>query len=86
MDASQIARLLGRRGGQVRARRLSTPDKKRIASLGGVARAASLLRARRIVENLRYAAARMELDGKATAVTRLDRFEGRLPGIYSNKR
>ncbi len=61
MSFRSIARQLGRRGGQMRAKRLSRDEKKAIASLGGKARAESLGRARRIQENFRYVAAIREL-------------------------
>jgi hypothetical protein len=61
---------------------LSAAEKKRIASLGGKARLRSLLAARRIVDNLRYAAAVGELRGQATSVRRQPDFAGPLPGIY----
>ena len=82
MDASEIARILGGRGGRERARRLSSEEKRRIAALGGVARRRSLEAARRIEENLRYAAAVEELRGKKADVRRESSFTGRLPGIY----
>lgn len=81
MTARQIAQALGRRGGLMRARRLSAKDRRRIASLGGKARSASLQAARRVAANFRYAAL-LDLRGAAAGVTRLDSFEGRLPGIY----
>ena len=82
MNVSRVARILGRRGGKARAARLPAPDRQRIASLGGAARAASLQRARRVAENFRYVAAVRDLQGTATEIARLGRFEGRLPGIY----
>ena len=62
--------------------RLSARERKRIASLGGKARAASLQAARRIAVNLRYASVLQELRGQSTEVTRLPAFEGPLPGIF----
>ena len=82
MNASEMARALGRRGGRARANRLSGADKKRIASLGGKARLRSLRSARRIVDNLRYAAVLDALRGHFAAVRRLSAFAGTLPGIY----
>jgi hypothetical protein len=82
VDASAIARILGSRGGHARARRLSAEEKKRIASQGGKARRASLVAARRIVENLRYARAVEELRGAPRPVRREPTFAGRLPGLY----
>lgn len=80
MNPSAMARALGRNGGRARARRLSVADKKRIASLGGQARRQSLEAARRIADNVRYAAVLGELRGEP--VTRLRDFAGPLPGIY----
>jgi len=85
MDARDIARLLGRRGGQARARRLDEAERKRIASLGGKARVRSLATARRVVQNLEYAAAVAELQRQPRKVTRLKTFTERLPGIYPRK-
>jgi hypothetical protein len=81
MTRREMARALGRRGGRVRAVRLTAEDKARIAALGGQARARSLRAARRLVENLQYAAALRELRGPRP-VARLSTFQGRLPGIY----
>jgi hypothetical protein len=61
---------------------LSAADKKRIASLGGKARLQSLLVARRIADNFRYAAVLTELRGRPTTVRRLRAFAGPLPGLY----
>lgn len=80
MDGSAIARILGSRGGRARARRLSAEERRRIASQGGQARRASLVAARRIVENLRYARAVEELRGAPRQVLREPAFDGRLPG------
>ena len=63
MDPREMARAMGRRGGQARARRLSAERRREIASLGGRARHLSLLAAQRIVDDLRYAAAVLELRG-----------------------
>ena len=82
MNASQMARALGRRGGRARGRRLSLADRQRIASLGGEARRRSLQAARRIMDNLRYAAAARDLQGRREPLQRLRAFAGPLPGIY----
>jgi len=82
MNASEMARALGRRGGRARGKRLSAADKKRIASLGGKARFQSLQAARRIADNFRYAAVLGDLRGQPTAVRHLRTFAGPLPGIY----
>ena len=83
---SEMARVLGRRGGQARRRRLSAADRQRIASLGGRARARSLLAASRIADNLRYAAVLDDLRGRSATVRRLTSFAGPLPGIYPRGR
>jgi hypothetical protein len=82
MNASEIARALGRRGGHARGKRLSAAEKRRIASMGGNARLQSLQAARRIADNLSYAAVVGHLRGRSTTVTRLRTFAGPLPGIY----
>ena len=86
MNARQMARTLGSRGGRKRALVLSAAERRRIASLGGKARATSLQAAKRIAANLEYAALVQDLRGKSTDVARLRAFEGPLPGIYLNKR
>jgi hypothetical protein len=85
MNAAEMARVLGRRGGRARGRRLSAADKKRIASLGGKARFQSLQAARRIADNFRYAAVLAELRGRPTTVRRLSAFAGPLPGVYPSE-
>lgn len=82
MDVREAARAMGRRGGRARARRLTAERRRQIASLGGRARQRSLLVARRIDENLRYAAAVLELRGAPPTVLRVKAFRGPLPGIY----
>ena len=82
MNASKAAAALGRRGGIARARRLSADERRRIASLGGLARRRSLEAARRIERNLEYAAAVVALRGPVRPVQRVDRVTGRLPGVY----
>lgn len=86
MNTSEMARVLGSRGGRARGARLSAAERKRIASLGGAARLRSLRAARRIVENLRYAAVLGELGGRATRVRRQAESAGPLPGIYASSR
>ncbi|MBP7587975.1 MAG: hypothetical protein KBA72_08470 [Thermoanaerobaculia bacterium] len=46
----------------------------------------SLRAARRILENLRYAAVMVELAGRSTSVRRQAEFAGSLPGIYGANR
>jgi hypothetical protein len=91
MNPRDMARALGRRGGRVRAKRLSAEHRTQIASLGGTARAISLDVARRIDDNFRYAAAARELGdpfrsrtgSRRTGKRRVD--GGRLPGLYPPK-
>ena len=85
MNARDMARALGRRGGRSRAQRLDAARKRQIASLGGAARARSLEAARRIDANLRHAAAVAVLRGRAQPVVRMKRCAGRLPGIYPGR-
>ena len=80
-----MARAMGRRGGRARANRLSPERRRQIASLGGQARQRSLLAARRLVENLLYAAAVAELQGKRREVLRMKAFAGPLPGLYDRR-
>jgi hypothetical protein len=61
MDRSALARELGRLGGETRARRLGPSDRSRIAALGGRAKHLSRVAEQRIVENLRYLRAVLEL-------------------------
>jgi hypothetical protein len=85
MDAGAMARAMGRRGGRARATRLSPERRRQIASLGGRARQRSLLAARRLVENLLYAAVVAELQGEAPEVLRMKSFAGPLPGPYERR-
>lgn len=80
-----MARAMGRRGGRARANRLSPERRRQIASLGGEARQRSLLAARRLVDNLLYAAAVEELRGEAREILRMRAFAGPLPGIYERQ-
>jgi hypothetical protein len=82
MDARDIARVLGRRGGRARARRLSAAERNHIATVGAQARASSLQAARRIADSLRYADAVTELRGGAPAIARMRTCKGPIPGIY----
>lgn len=77
-----MARRLGRRGGRRRAERLSEDEKRRIASLGGRARAASLLAAQRISDNFLHLADVRALRGDSIRVERMNTFSHRLPGLY----
>ena len=81
MDIAQIARALGRRGGQARAARLSREERRRIAGLGGHARRRSLQLARRVAENFRYVDTVAAMRGRPK-VTRMKTFPGPLPGLY----
>ena len=65
MKTQDMAKALGQRGGQARARRLLAEEKQRIASLGGQARAESFLLKRRIAKNFRYVAVVRELAGRS---------------------
>lgn len=77
-----MARAMGRRGGRARASRLSAERRRQIASLGGQARQRSLLATRRLVENLVYAAAVLQLSRGPRKIVRMRTFTGRLPGLH----
>jgi hypothetical protein len=83
VNTQQIARVLGRRGGQSRARRLTADERRRIASLGGHARRQSLEAAQRVIANLNYLEMVLELQGGYPAITTMKTFTGTLPGIYA---
>ena len=80
MNPSEAARALGRRGGQARAARLSSEQRKEIASLGGKARSLSFHAARRIRDNFAYLAAVEALRHSPLKVTRMRTCAGPLPG------
>jgi len=80
-----VARILGQRGGRARAKRLSADERRRIAALGGHARHRARQVTKRIEENLRYAAAVVDLQGTRPRVTRMKTFKGPLPGLYSRR-
>jgi hypothetical protein len=61
MNRSALARELGRLGGLTRARRLTALERSRIAAVGGEAKHASRLAEQRIVENMGYVRAMLEL-------------------------
>jgi hypothetical protein len=85
MDRRAMAQHLGHLGGRKRATRLSADSKQRIAALGGKARAESFAIARRVEQNLRYAAAMAELQPKSIAPVREAQSRRRLPGIYADE-
>lgn len=82
MDVSSVARMLGRRGGLARARRLSPEARQRIASLGGLARRRSIEATARMVENFVYLDLVEAFQGGVPGVARVRRPAGRLPGLY----
>ena len=81
MNAKQMARALGRRGGRARARNLTADARRRIAALGGAARRRSLARARRHEDNFKYTAMVLDLQPRPR-VERMRTFDGPLPGLY----
>jgi hypothetical protein len=84
MNARDIARTLGRRGGRARARNLTADERRQIAALGGAARRRSLELAQRHADNFAYAAMVLELQ-PPPRVERVRNFSGPLPGIYSHE-
>jgi hypothetical protein len=81
VNTSDMARALGSKGGKSRAKRLAPDEKRRIAALGGRARALSIHATRRVIENLHYASAMAALQ-PAPKVARLRNFAGPLPGLH----
>jgi hypothetical protein len=81
MNAQEMARLLGRRGGRARAKKLSAEERRRIAALGGEARRRSFEATRRVLTNLRYAATVIELQGGRPTIVPTKTFKGPLPDI-----
>ena len=84
MRMADIARVLGSRGRKARATRLAPAEKRRIAALGGRARALSIHAERRVAENFRYAEAVAALQPRQK-VRRLRRFAGPLPDIHASR-
>ena len=84
MNASDMARALGRKGGKARAARLAPAERRRIAALGGRARALSLHAERRVAENFRYLEAIEALQPRPPVI-RLSAFNGRLPNVHATK-
>jgi len=82
MTTSEVAAILGRKGGRARAARLSPEQKRQIAAAGAAARLQSLEAARRIAVNFRYAAAVRELAGMPPQVRRVATCRTPLPGLY----
>lgn len=85
MNISSLAKVLGRRGGQVRAKRLSPERRREIAALGGKARANSLDLYKRMIENFRYVQTIREMCGETSGLKREKNFSGKLPGLYVKK-
>jgi hypothetical protein len=81
MKPSDMARALGRKGGQARAARLGLAEKRRIATLGGRSRALSLHAVRRVSENFKYVEA-IEALRPRPKVVRLKDFDGQLPRMH----
>jgi general stress protein YciG len=61
MTASEMARIMGRKGGRARASRLSAERRSEIARMGGKARRESFEIAKRIQSNFDHLAAIREL-------------------------
>lgn len=85
MNAKQIAKALGRRGGLARSKKLSAEQRKAIASRGGHGKALNAKAAQRIVDNFIYLDVLRELR-KVPQVKSVSRTSEPLPGIYAKKR
>lgn len=82
MTTSELAAVLGRRGGRARAARLAPERKRQIAAQGAAARQASLEAARRILVNFRYRELVLAFAPPLPGVRRVSTSRGPLPGIY----
>jgi len=82
MNIRQIAKVLGRRGGLARAKRLSATERKSIASLGGQMKSLSYHAVQRIEDNLAYLKTLRALK-KPPRVHSVSRVTHLLPGIYA---
>ena len=76
-----MAKKLGSLGGKARAKKLSTEHRRKIASLGGMAKATSFIAAKRIRENFSYLDAIRKLRQKTTQVNSINSVSCKLPGI-----
>jgi hypothetical protein len=85
MNSREMAVALGRRGGRMRAKRLSAARKREIASLGGASRAKSLQAARRVADNFRYVTAIDALRRSSSGAIGVKAVKGRLPGLYPDR-
>lgn len=82
MNARQIAKALGRRGGLARARRLSAERRQEIAALGGMVKALSAKAAQRIEKNFKYLEVVKQFQ-QAPKPKSVSRVSHPLPGIYA---
>jgi len=85
MNASQIARTLGRKGGLARAKKLSKEQRKKIASLGGRTKALSAKAQERIESNFRFAET-LKLLRPAPKVKSVSHAKRPLPGVYADSK
>lgn len=81
-DLSEIAKLLGSKGGKARAKKLTSEQRSSIASKGAQARKESLLLKKRIIANFEYLQAIQELQPQKKIIKRLKTCRHKLPGIY----
>ena len=82
MTLSDLAKKLGQKGGQMRAKRLLPSHRRKIASLGGRSRSLSLRVKKHIVHNFHYLQAVKGLS-KSPKISRVSTLKTRLPGHYS---
>lgn len=81
MNSRDIAKVLGRRGGRARAKRLTADERRHIAALGAHARRESREAAQRIADNFRSLDAVRDLQGEQPRVKRLKRAKHPLPRV-----
>ncbi len=85
MNASQLAKKLGRRGGMARAKKLSAERRREIASRGGLSKALSAKAEQRIHKNFKYLAAVKSLR-KLPKPKSSSRVYGTLPGPTNHEK
>lgn len=85
MSLRKLAKILGSRGGLARARRLSSEQRKRIASQGGRTKYLSLRAGQRVERNFYYLRAVRTLR-KPPRVKVVSRVLQPLPGIYAREK
>lgn len=85
MNARQIAKALGRKGGLARAKKLSAEQRRKIASKGGMVKALSAKANDRIESNFRFAES-LKILRPPPKVKSVSQIKGPLPTLYDNSK